>query len=689
MIIREDNILATVVRRLIFVLIGGYCLFCAIYQRLFAKIHIQLPFLDFPIFLSEILLAASFLGILYLYCRGEVRPVNKWVWVGFGGLAVFLAVKIGLGYIEYPQGWALGLRHAALFYYSFFALIGYQCFRRNDFCSRLSLFLVVVFIITKIYPRINPYYILPYLSFSFILIRIIKNRWLQLVLIVATIFYPSFYGRHPLIPFDYLFFGSRSRVLGHIGAVIFLSLAYWMFISQRKMIRLIVLPAIGSAIIAGIIFSADRHAVQSMSSFSKVRQYLIEIDETIQSRGQNYDFQKLPTKLYSEEETTIVGISKRVLREINPVLQEEDAEGNVLLKEKISDIKENEAKKIEEKKNQLKMVKQKLDRLKEIELDGHGDATDYVREAGVEDDKLNQTEKVKKELDKKQGVEPVHHEDVTRLSQQKAFTGDDRMPLSDEVIQQEIAKVGDLLVQINQEQGSDLVNLVQIEDVLANMDGADLGDIVNKLDHVSTNVSRELFASKNERVNQQIKQVLTAASREDEMTIEGAMYIGKERYQFRALDTAYTNIAFRYFIWRDMLREVRDERAFLFGVNFARPQRSRSIEILGWARSEWGRDGWITPHNSYLHYFYRGGIVGLAFLGALFYVVFTLIRDFIRLRSVPGIFLMAIFVYWLILANFLVFFEFPYNAIPFWTLLGMTIAYCRRLQDNAGGATRG
>jgi hypothetical protein len=149
--------------------------------------------------------------------------------------------------------------------------------------------------------------------------------------------------------------------------------------------------------------------------------------------------------------------------------------------------------------------------------------------------------------------------------------------------------------------------------------------------------------------------------------------------QGRSVDTDYANIMFRLLIWRDMLVELKEEKP-LFGVSFAKPQRSISIEVLNMAVGEWSRDGWIMPHNSYLNFIYRGGIVGLAVIGFLIWCLFVLAKFFITIKSGPGIILTSIIVYWMTIANFTVCFEFPYHAIPFWTLLGMLFAYKKHLE---------
>jgi hypothetical protein len=153
----------------------------------------------------------------------------------------------------------------------------------------------------------------------------------------------------------------------------------------------------------------------------------------------------------------------------------------------------------------------------------------------------------------------------------------------------------------------------------------------------------------------------------------------------RPLGTAYNNMLFRYFIWRDMVEEYFREKPGLFGFSFGRPQRSRSIEILGWAWGEWSCVGWITPHNSFLHLIYRGGLVGLGVIAVTFMLLARMILIFASARSSIGACLVSALVFGLVAANFLVFLELPYTAIPFWFLFGLTWAFARVLRKEGRG----
>jgi hypothetical protein len=141
------------------------------------------------------------------------------------------------------------------------------------------------------------------------------------------------------------------------------------------------------------------------------------------------------------------------------------------------------------------------------------------------------------------------------------------------------------------------------------------------------------------------------------------------------LNTAYNNILFRYFIWLDMTEEFVREKPVLFGFSFGRPQRSKSLEILNWGFGDWSRDGWIAPHNSYLHLIYRGGLVGLGLIVVTLLLLVRMLLVFASVRLLTGAWLVSALVFGLVASNFSVFLELPYTAIPFWFLFGLTWAF--------------
>lgn len=150
---------------------------------------------------------------------------------------------------------------------------------------------------------------------------------------------------------------------------------------------------------------------------------------------------------------------------------------------------------------------------------------------------------------------------------------------------------------------------------------------------------------------------------------------------FRSSDTVYVNTYFRIFIWRDLLRELAEKKP-VFGFDFGKPFRSKSIEIINIAHGEWTRDGWVAVHNSYLEMIYRSGIVGILFIIIIFLCLFRMIKSAIVSRSVTGILLCTALINWLVAAGFMLVFELPYKAVPFWILFGFAFAYLRGEKQN-------
>jgi len=130
------------------------------------------------------------------------------------------------------------------------------------------------------------------------------------------------------------------------------------------------------------------------------------------------------------------------------------------------------------------------------------------------------------------------------------------------------------------------------------------------------------------------------------------------------------NVFFRLFVWRDALRQLKEEKA-IFGIDFGKPFRSSSIEYLYWAVGDWSHDGWIAMHNSYFEIVYRAGILGILLVGVILGLLFRLMLRVTKLRSLSGILLCAALINWLAAANMLVILELPYTAIPFWSLFGV------------------
>lgn len=158
------------------------------------------------------------------------------------------------------------------------------------------------------------------------------------------------------------------------------------------------------------------------------------------------------------------------------------------------------------------------------------------------------------------------------------------------------------------------------------------------------------------------------------------------RADIRSINVDMDNARFRLYIWRDLLIEYWKEKP-VFGFDFGHPLRSPSMKAYGYSTAQ-DEDGWLGAHNSFLYLIYKGGMVGLAVIVLVLVLWGGLVRDMVRMKSFEGILLCAVLLNCMLSANFFLFFELPYTAIPFWSLFGIAAKYRSTLRKRSrrGGA---
>ena len=93
---------------------GVYVILSSFFASNFAETHIQFSFLNFPVFMGEILLMLLF--ALYFYKQYLLREWHTWH-IAWG---IFITWMVGTAILEYLHWGPLALRNAALFYYPCF-----------------------------------------------------------------------------------------------------------------------------------------------------------------------------------------------------------------------------------------------------------------------------------------------------------------------------------------------------------------------------------------------------------------------------------------------------------------------------------------------------------------------------------------------------------------------------------------
>jgi|GEM_PF-1184978 len=260
----------------------------------FAETHIQLSFLNFPIFIGEIcLILATVLFAIRIFV--DPFPLRKWHIL----VICFYLFVIAKALYGYGQHGPLAFRNAALFYYSWFAIIGMYTFEiqtlRKSWVKYTLLFLCNILFLMRTLGRndgIGIDYHYTYFVFALVLSLTIPNRHLKYGSIILT-------TSLALIGFE---LGNRGVLLSVMSSLIFLSLIYvfWFFrMHQGYKIILSFILIIFIFLVMGKL--ADRNA---LNSFLFIREYISKYQEIQKfvAAYEDLEIPKVDVKLYETAE---------------------------------------------------------------------------------------------------------------------------------------------------------------------------------------------------------------------------------------------------------------------------------------------------------------------------------------------------------------------------------------------------
>jgi hypothetical protein len=276
--------------------IAGYCLFSSIFVSDFAEVNIALPFLDFPIFISE-----QLLFILVILFAGKLlitKETKPWIL----GCSIYVVWILIVSFIGYAQWGALTFRNAALFYYALCSFLAYSFYNPRIFSNQIIpktiLFLLLSMATLKL---INAYYWYSYVVLMSIIIlkRFYAYRWwlIPLVFIMA----------HSEI----LFSGSRAHMVGIVGALIFLTVVFvTSFIRIRPIFKLVTFIILSVALLLSFHRFGDQNAIKSILDWKQIKELYITNKLYVDEHKESYRKKPLPWKVYHKNEVVCLNQEK-------------------------------------------------------------------------------------------------------------------------------------------------------------------------------------------------------------------------------------------------------------------------------------------------------------------------------------------------------------------------------------------
>ncbi|MBF0504285.1 MAG: O-antigen ligase family protein [Candidatus Omnitrophica bacterium] len=221
----------------------GYVLFWSS----FAQVHLKFSFLDFPVFIGEILLGVAFL-LFTIKSVAQKRELGRWGWVVVAYFC-FVLFKAFMGYFVWGP---LAFRDAALFYYPFFVVLGYSFWSNelwSDNIRRLGLALILLIFILQQF-----YYFWPCsLVILGVILALQIKRFEERMIWIGGVFVLAPYGEM-INPF------LRTVFVSSLITMIFIVVLFAIF-SRRNRHLFIMGMVLGGLLLGAVLFKASQTGV--------------------------------------------------------------------------------------------------------------------------------------------------------------------------------------------------------------------------------------------------------------------------------------------------------------------------------------------------------------------------------------------------------------------------------------------
>jgi hypothetical protein len=682
------------------IIVGTLCMLYSLLSPAFAEIHIQLPFLDFPIFIGEISLTV----LLFLWLAKFILAKTQLAFFHYITclFLLFIIIKALWGYFKWGP---LALRNSAMFYYFLFSVFTFYSFNK-DFFNKKFIILFLFFLLLILVGFLGKGKIGNYAGFTYCCLILgltfaIKNRFIKVIGFGLGFYFLSILLRS----------GPKSLFLSCWAGFLFMvcSFIYLIFITTHKLRKRYLFTAllISLSVISVFIFKIDENMkgrLRFWANFSNIiKEYKRQISyiapydsvEDIPYRGEKYDYlwpKYVKPRLYEDESLTKESMYPQPIKSIKlkeERIKKQRAEMYALL-DKINQTFEE----------LLEMTEKK--RINRADTDGIDEKIDkniiFIK------DNIYRIEYMLKRL-----ASASSHRVDERIASIETEMEIIRNKV-DTLLHAEIREpllMGKLYKKEKEEKTKevDRRETVTAKAVSKAYDEekaktALLPTKTKKPKEVSHPLPSKDYKKEEEKKTKEKTKEVDRRETISEMVAswkELLDYLPTEEVEkqpevrnFRTPQGDVNTTLWRLFLWRDIFNELFRKKA-IFGIDFGKPLRSPTMEKLryltgiGWSLGDWL--GWVEPHNSYIHILYRTGIVGLVFIIVIWTFFVRMFLSFIKNRSFIGITLSAAIFCYLILSNFIVFLELPRFTIPFWCLLGFTYAYSKQIKKSKHNET--
>jgi len=671
------------INNILLFVIGLFYFFYSLNLSNFAEIHVDLPFLTFPIFIGEILL-----GFCLVLCAVKWLFLSRpklTTWHAFLILYLsFILIKTTLGYRQFGP---LAFRHAAMFYYPVFAIITYDIFKREQKWFLLKP-LAISFITVSIGFFELRFYLLPYIILGFALTLSLKDkriRYLCLAVILIS------------LPYKALFYVSRTIIIACLITGVSLGIMFFYVLPVRKMYKFLIIGSFFSIFTTALFTLTPPLARESLLKPRQFFEIVKETDQMIKEKEATYVPWDIKPRLYNPNpyfkgRPKILSVTTPVQAAVPEPLAETPAvsssgEGQETILAQVPGRASAEA----EEKAELQGPLEQTSNLSEavvLSALPEGKAVVQLTSASIIPS-LGTLALLSVKREETVTLFLRRSEELLAETPAASSSGEGEVTVLAQAPGRAPAEAEEKAeLQGPLEQTSNLSEAVVLS-ALPEVPGAVSEPLVETPAVSSSGEGEEMILEKIENaisllVLEKLERVSAAQTSGPKDTPMATLWVENQMQQGKNPEGVYKygTMLFRWYILLDMVEQLKEKKAIL-GFLFGKPFRSKRLEITANAFGEWSRDGWIAAHNSYIEIIYRAGFIGIVLILFLLGNVIATTGVFLKGRSIIGILIINIMIYWLSCSFFHIILEMPYFAIPFWSLYGLVLAYSHHWKDDA------
>ena len=245
----------------------------------FAERHLAVPALPFPIFVGEI---GLFIGLVLLTVKGVIikprRAPGLYLILAY---VVFVVAKALWGYAHYGP---LAFRHAALFYYPLFAVLGYAFYSRKILLSARVPLLVGIGVLFMS-QDFSKYWLMTLCLLGFVSVLSFPSGILKRGLAVILLL---------MIPYAYFFNTARMMLLTNFVTGLYLIMSGALVLKIKPEYKILGGSLVLGALILGLVVFADTNALRSMVKVDAMLQDYRRLQVQIEEKGRDFVMRDLP-----------------------------------------------------------------------------------------------------------------------------------------------------------------------------------------------------------------------------------------------------------------------------------------------------------------------------------------------------------------------------------------------------------